>query len=149
MPTSKWPAVKDWLVDTFPTLTSMATASTFNGPPVTRGNPLRFVMVGFVEDDNAGTFSQEAEYDGTVWSEVGDVRSKIVWNSGSSATSSTEGAAFAVVDELAGLIGADQTLGKVLSPEATARVAVDVLQLSNARGTATELVLTLTYTTTL
>lgn len=149
MPSSKWTTVKGWLVDTFPTLTSMATATTFDGPPVTRGNPQRFVTVGFVEDDNAGTFSQQSDYDGSVRSEVGEVRSKIVWNSGSSATSSTEGAAFAVVNELSGLIEQDQTLGNLLSPEATAFLAVDVLQLSNARGTATELVLTLRYTTTL
>lgn len=147
---AKWPAVKGWLVTSFTGLTSLANGGkVFDGPPATKAAPLRFVTVGFVQDDNGGTFSQQSEYDGLVWSETGDVRSKIVVNSGSAATSSTQGAAFAIVDELNALIEKDHTLGGTLSPEGTVSVAVDVLQIGNARGTATELVLTLTYTTTI
>ena len=53
-----------------------------------------------------------------------------------------------MADALAAWVHGDPTLGGVLSPDSEVRTAVDVLTISNARGTATELVLTLTYTTT-
>lgn len=143
----RWPLVKAWLVDSFAALPSMSGGMVFGGVPVTKAAPTRFVTVGFVEDDNAGTFEVQPDYDGSVNSEVGEVRSKIVVNTGGSGVTAEE-AAFSIVDEINAAIYADQTLGGLLSPEATAFCSVDVLAISNARGTATELVHVLRYTTT-
>lgn len=148
MPAAKWPQVKAWLLDAYAALPSASTTTVFNGMPVTKAAPRSFVTVGFVEDDNGGTYSQQTEYDGSVWSEVGEVRSKIVVNSGNSDPSTAEAAAFAIAGDLSDVIDADQTLSHVLSPEANVFCAVDVLSISNSNGTATELVHTVRYTTT-
>jgi hypothetical protein len=142
-----WPNVKNWLADTIPTLTGLSDVQVFDGPPVGRAAPKRYVAVGFVEDDNAGTYSREPAYDGTVWSETGDVRARIVANSGNT-DDTAQNNAFAIVEAIQQAIADDTTLGGALSKDSEVHAAVDVLSISNARGTATELVLTLTYTTT-
>jgi hypothetical protein len=142
-----WPNVKNWLVTTIPTLPDLSDVAVSDGPPVGRAAPKRYVSVGFVEDDNAGTYSREPAYDGSVWSETGDVRARIVAQSGTP-DGSAQGDAFEIVEAIHEAIVADTTLGGALSEDSAVHVAVDVLSIANARGAATELVLTLTYTTT-
>lgn len=150
MPTPAWPAVKSALAAGAQTLPEFSDASVFIGPQASRTAATKKLEVGFVNgEDNAGTFEQSLAYDGSVWSEVGDVRSTIVAQSGSADPSGAEADAFAMAGALVDWIHSDTTLGDVLSEEAEIRTSVDVLSISNTRGTATELVLTLTYTTTL
>ncbi|HET6914866.1 MAG TPA: hypothetical protein VFH56_02135 [Acidimicrobiales bacterium] len=145
-----WPAVKAAIAAGAAALPAFADAEIYVGPQATNDAPLKFFEVGFVNDENnAGTYARALAYDGTVWSETGDVRSTITANAGDSDPSIAEADAFTMADALAAWIQGDPTLGRVLSPDSEVHVAVDVLSISNARGgTATELVLTLTYTTT-
>ena len=76
------------------------------------------------------------------------MRSTIVAQSGDSDPSFAEGDAFTMADALDAWIQANRTLGGALSPDSDIRTSIDVLSISNARGTATELVYVLTYTTT-
>lgn len=148
MPTAQWPLVKAWLVDTIPTLTGLSGWAVYSGPVAGRAAPKRYVSVGFVEDDNGGTFTRGPVYDGTAWSEVGEVRTRITAQSGDSAGSVAEADAFAAVDAIDEKVRDDWTLGGLLSAEAEIQTSIDVLSISNARGTATELVHVLRYTTT-
>lgn len=143
-----WPAVKAWLAAKAPTLPEFADATVFSGVPASQAAPAQYFAVGAVmEEDNAGTFSRQDAYDGTVWQEQGDVRSMIVAQSGQADGSANEAAAFAMAAALDTVIHADRTLGGTLSRDATVQTSVDVLAISNARGTATALVYVLHYTT--
>lgn len=144
-----WPAVKAALAAAAPGLSEFADASVYVGPTPTSEAPAKALEVGFVNDENnAGTYERALAYDGTVWSETGNVRSTILAQAGDSDPSIAEGDAFAMADALAAWIQGDPTLGGVLSLDSEVRTSVDVLSIANANGTATELVLTLTYTTT-
>ena len=144
-----WPAVRNALAAGAGGLPEFADASIYVGPTPTNEAPTKAFEVGFVNDENnAGTYSRALAYDGTVWSETGDVRSTLVANAGDSDPLVAEGDAFDMADALIAWVEADPTLGGVLSLDSEVRLAVDVLSISNPDGTATELVLTLTYTTT-
>jgi hypothetical protein len=144
-----WPNVKAAIAAGAESLPEFSDAEVYIGPTPTNDAPLKSLEVGFVNDENnAGTYSRSLAYDGTVWGETGDVRSTIVAQAGDDDPSIAEADAFTMADALAGWIASDPTLGGVLSLDSEVRTSVDVLSISNARGTATELVLTLTYTTT-
>lgn len=143
-----WPRVKAWLVATIPTLPGLADVVVLNGPEVAGDAPDRYVTVGFVTDDKAGTYQRTAIYDGTSWQEVGEVRSEIVAQGGDSDPSIAEAECFAIADAIEAAANADQTLGRTLSPEAIVESIVEVESIANPDGTATALVFTLRYTTT-
>jgi len=144
-----WPAVKAALAAGAESLPEFSDTTVFIGPQSTKAAPTKMLEVGFVNDENnAGTYERSLAYDGTVWSETGEVRSTIVAQSGDADPSVAEGDAFDMADALVAWAQNDPTLGGVLSLDSEVRMAVDVLTIANARGTATELVLTLTYTTT-
>jgi len=144
-----WPSVKAAIYAGALSLPEFADASVYNGPQVTSEASLKKLEVGFVNDENnAGTYERAPAYDGSVWSETGEVRSTIVAQSGDSDPSIAEGDAFTMADALDAWIQANRTLGGALSLDSDIRTSIDVLTISNARGTATELVYVLTYTTT-
>ena len=144
-----WPTVKAALAAGAESLPAFSDAVVYDGPQATNDAPLKFFEVGFVNDENnAGTYERSLAYDGAVWSEVGEVRSTITANAGDSDPSIAEADAFGMADALDGWIRDDPTLGKVISPDSEVRTSVDVLSISNANGTATQLVYVLTYTTT-
>lgn len=145
---AQWPRVKSWLATTIPTLPGMGQVVVYAGPPASHAAPTRYVTVGFVTEDNGGTFQQSQVYDGTVWAEVGEIRSQIVAQDGGTDPAVSEAAAFAIADALDAAIRADRTLDGTLSPDAITESAVDVLSISNPNGTATALVHVLRYTTT-
>lgn len=144
-----WPQVKAALAAGAGSLPEFADVSVYIGPTPTSEAPAKALEVGFVNDENnAGTYERALTYDGTVWNETGNVRSTIIAQAGDSDPSIAEADAFTMADALADWIAADPTLGGVLSEDSEVRTSVDVLSIANANGTATELVLTLTYTTT-
>jgi hypothetical protein len=144
-----WPAVKAALASGASTLSAFSETSIYIGPQATKAAPRRKFEVGFVNDENtAGTYGRSPVYDGTAWSETGEVRSTIVAQTGDSDPSIAEADAFAMADALDAWVQSDRTLGGVLSPDCDVHTATDVLSISNARGTATELVYVLRYTTT-
>ena len=144
-----WPSVKAAIYAGAQSLPEFADVSIYVGPTPTDEAPAKAFEVGFVNDENnAGTYERTPAYDGTVWSETGEVRSTIVAQSGDSDPSIAEGDAFTMADALDEWIQANRTLGGALSPDSDIRTSIDVLTISNARGTATELVYVLIYTTT-
>ena len=144
-----WPLVRSALAGGAGALSAFSDALIVVGPQTSNDSAPKKFEVGFVNDENnAGTFSRSLAYDGTVWNETGDLRSTIVAQSGDSDPSFAAADAFAMADALDAWIQADRTLGGVLSPDSEVRTAVDVLSISNAAGTATELVYVLTYSTT-
>ena len=145
---AQWPLVKAWLVATVPTLPGMSDILVTAGPPVSGSAAARYVTVGFVTDDAGGTYQQAQSYDGTVWDEIGEVRSQIVAQSGGSQQSAPEAGAFAIADAIDAAIRADRTLSGVLSDNGTVESAVEIHSISNANGNATALVHVLRYTTT-
>lgn len=145
----QWPHVKAWLADTIPTLAGLSDVAVTNGPEVSGEAPSRYVTVGVVDDEeDAGTFERSLIYDGSVWSETGEVRSTIVAQSGDSDPTDAEVGAFAIAEAIDAKVQADPTLDGTLSPDSEVRSSFDVKSISNSRGTATELVHVLTYTTT-
>lgn len=144
-----WPAVRTAIFTGATGLPAFADASIYLGPTPTNEAPTKALEVGFVNDENnAGTYERAPAYDGTVWSETGEVRSTIVAQSGDADGSTAEVDAFAMADALDVWIDGDRTLGGALSLDSDLRTSIDVLSISNTRGTATELVYVLTYTTT-
>lgn len=144
-----WPRVKNWIYTTAPGLASFAGAETYHGIPVAMSAPSKYLAVGAVMDENnAGTYSRQLIYDGTVWQEVGEVRSMLVASSGDSDDTTAETDAFAMAADLDAAVDADRTLGGVLSEDSEVHTSVDVLSISNQSGTADALVWVLTYTTT-
>lgn len=145
---AQWPHVKAWIAATIPTLAGLDDVTVFAGPSPSGASPARFVEVGFVDDDNGGSYQRTPAYDGTVWTETGEIRTKIVAQSGSGDPSGAETQAFAVADALDAKVRADRTLGGVLSQDGFVDTLVDVVSVSNANGTATGLVYVLRYSTT-
>ena len=144
-----WPLVKASLAAGAGSLPAFSDAGIYLGPQATAEDLPKKFEVGFVNDENAsGTYGRAPAYDGTVWSETGEVRSTLVAQAGDSDPSIAEGDAFAMADALDAWVQSDITLGGVLSPDCDVRTAIDVLSISNSAGTATELVYVLTYTTT-
>ena len=145
---TQWPRVKAWMVATIPTLPGLADVLVTNGPETSGDAPNRYVQVGFVTDDNAGTYQQSLAYDGTVTQEVGELRSEIVAQAGDADPSIAEADCFAIADALDMVIRADHTLGGTLSRDGFAETTVEVKSEANEYGTATALVYVLRYTTT-
>lgn len=144
---AQWPLVKARLVALIPTLPGLANVEVYSGPPATQSAAASYVTVGYVEDDNGGTYQQSPADDGSVYAELGEVRCQIVANSGDSDPTVTESAAFAIADAIEASVRADRTLGRTLSPDSTAETAVDVLSVANSKGRATALVFILRYST--
>lgn len=144
-----WPQVKAKIAATIPTLSGLpADVEVVAGPPVTGDAPEKYVTVGFVDGDNAGTYQTALEYDGFVRREVGEVRSQIVAQLGDSDSSLAETDAFAIAEAIDAWTRDDRTLGGVLSPDSVVETTVEVHSVTNANGTATVLIHSLRYTTT-
>jgi hypothetical protein len=135
-------------VATIPTLPGLSDVMVSSGVPTWGDSPDRYVTVGFVTDDKAGTYQRVAVYDGNSWEETGEIRSQIVAQVGDTDPTIAEADCFAIADAISAAVEADQTLGGTLSPEATAESIVEVESIANADGTATALVHVLRYTTT-
>lgn len=145
-----WPQVKAALAAAIPTLpvTGITDVLVFNGPPISGDAPARYVTVGYVDGDNAGTFQTQLEYDGSCRREVGEVRTQIVSQNGETDGSAAEADCFALADALDAWVWANRRLGGVLSPDSQVETTVEVHSISNANGSATALIHMCRYTTT-
>jgi hypothetical protein len=139
-----WPQVCNYLVAAIPDL--WPAVKVFDGAPVTGDNPDDYVTVGHVTDDTAGTWQQAAGDDGTWVHEVGTVRAELVVQTGDDdALPIVRARASGYIDILDAQVRADQTLGGILSTNATVLLGADV-QGVKSNGTAFVVILTLTYT---
>jgi hypothetical protein len=145
---AQWPLVKAWLAALIPSLPGLSDVTVTTGPQTSGSASSRYVTVGYVADDASGGYQQLQSYDGSVWDEVGEVRTQIVAQSGAESDTTVETTAFAMADAIDAAIRADHTLGHTLAPNGTVETSVEVHSISNANGTATALVHVLRYTTT-
>lgn len=144
-----WPSVKAVMAATIPTLAGLSDVEVLAGPSITGDAPERYVTVGYVDGDNAGTFQTTLEYDGWSRREVGEVRSQIVAQTGDSDGSIAEADCFAVADAIDAWIRDDRRLANTLSPDSMVETTVEVHSVSNANGSATVLIHVLRYSTTI
>jgi len=144
-----WPSVKAAMVTTIPTLAGLTDVEVLAGPPITGDAPERYVTVGYVDGDNAGTYQTALQYDGWSRREVGEIRSQIVAQTGDADGSIAEGDCFAVADAIDAWTRDDRRLTGVLSPDSSVETSVEVHSVSNANGSATVLIHVLRYSTTI
>ena len=143
---AQWPLVVARLNALLPTLSEWSAVTVIDGPLVSVDVPSDYMTVGYVADDQAGTYNQVQDPNGFQYVETGTIRSQLNCLTGDSDLPSVRTRVFALVDALEAAVRADRTLG-VLSPSGTSELDVEVLSLSNANGTAQQLTITLHYQT--
>lgn len=145
---AQWPRVIDQLVTVAPTLDGWNSGvSVFDGPPDKAEAELDYLTVGYVEDDQAGTYTLTQNDDGWQWNETGTIRSQLTCRSGDTDVPANRVRAFELADAFEAYVRADRTLGGTLSPEGTTDLSVEVLSAQSSNGANFQLVLTLTYFT--
>lgn len=144
----QWPAVYAAIVAALPSLPGFADVAVYDGYPVTQDQPLDSVTVGFVSDESAGTFQQTPDPSGYGVVETGQIRSMIRCNAGETDPTVTRSRAFALFAAWSAWVNTDQTLGGVLSEQAFLQLSADVDSVQASQGSATGLLVTLSYQTT-
>ena len=143
---TQWPLIVARLLALLPTLPGWSGVTVIDGPLVSADVPTDYVTVGYVADDQAGTYNTTQDPNGFQYIEVGTIRSQLNCSTGDSDLVGMRARAFALIDSLDAAIRADRRLG-VLSPAGTSELEVEVLSMQNANGTASSLVFTLLYQT--
>ena len=143
---AQWPLVVARLLALLPTLSGWSNVVVIDGPLVSADVPADFVTVGYVADDQAGSYNQVQDPNGFQYVETGTVRSQLNCATGDTDLPGMRTRVFALMDALEAAVRLDRTLG-VLSPAGTSELDVDVLSLSNSSGTAQQLTFTLHYQT--
>lgn len=140
-----WPLVVAALVDLLPTLPGWDDVEVYDGPPVTEDAPTAWVTVGFVDDEDAGSYNEELSPLGNVFTiESGEVRCSLNVVSGEVSLATVRASAFALVDELRESMREDPTLG-VLPAGSTTGLEVRVASAQNSQGSGQRLDLNVTY----
>lgn len=143
-----WPHVIDYLREQLPQVDGWAAVAVFDGPPVTGDDPTDYATVGTPDDDSAGSFTQTWNEDGFHVNEEGGVRVELTCQTGDDdAAADVRLRAFGLVDALDVWLRKNQTLGGLLSQNATVLLASDGLRTVAGRGTAQVVSLTVGYYT--
>lgn len=151
MSVTRWPAIVSGLVALWQGAVAGDTDAVYDGPPVTADTPLRWVTVGWAEDDAgaaSGSSRRVPMYDGTIWGEEGTVLCEIVAQAEESDISAPRASAFDFYDTLAAAVEADRTLGGLLSPDSTIELQADGFPEADAGAAIFHIRVTVTYTTT-
>lgn len=145
---TQWPLVAARLVQLLPTLPGWSTVTVFDGAPTANTLPTDFASVGYVDNDQAGSYQSIQDPDGCQRQETGVVRCQVACSQGAAAgLAAVRARVFALVDALDVYIRSNRTLGGVLSPQGTSDLVVDVLSVQDENGTAMALVFSLHYFT--
>ena len=104
---TQWPLVVARLNALLPTLAGWDVVTVFDGPPVTADVPTDYVTVGYVADDQAGTYSQTQDPNGFQYVEVGTVRSQLSCITGDLDLASVRARVFALMDAVDAAVRAD------------------------------------------
>jgi hypothetical protein len=149
-PITKWPALVSALVSLWQAHAG-PDDGVYDGPPVTVDIPLRWVTVGWAEDDQgvaSGSPRRMPMYDGSIWGESGNVLCEIVAQTTSGDLSVARASAWEFFDVLAAAVRSDRTFGGVLSPEATVEIQGDGFPEADAGAAIFHIRVEVTYTTT-
>jgi hypothetical protein len=143
----RWTDVYQGLLTFLPTLPAFAGVPVYDGQPITNDQPVAWVTVGYVTDDGAGTFQQSRDPGGFATVEVGSVHCHLAAVDGGTELSVARSKAFALVAAWQSATEKDQTLGGALPPGSVVDLAVQVADPQNQQGSATSLVVTVSYQT--
>jgi hypothetical protein len=147
---TQWPSVVAALVSTFQGAAGPSDA-VYDGPPVGSDLPVRWVTVGWVQENEqaaSGQVRQVQSPDGFQWDEAGTVLCEIVAQTGDVDLPGMRSSAFAFLDVLTTAVRKDRTLGGVLSKNGTTEISLEPIPQAAANGTEFWLRFTVTYTTT-
>ena len=147
---TKWPSIVTALVTLWQAAAG-PTDAVYDGPPVTTDIPLRWVTVGWAEDDagvTSGSPRRMQVYDGATWGEQGTVECEIVAQSEYPDLAAVRAQAWTFFDVLTAAVEADRTLGEVLSPDSMIEVQGDGFPEADAGAAIFHIRVTVTYTTT-
>lgn len=147
--TAQWPLVVAKLLAVLPTLSGWdaTNVTVHDGPPDTDSPTLDYMTVGYVSDDQAGTYSLSQNDSGFQWDETGTVRCQLVCRDGETGVAGMRVRAFQLADVLETYVRSDRTLGKTLSPDGTIDVNSEVQTVQSTAGVKVSIVFTLQYTT--
>lgn len=142
---TQWPLLASRLVALLPTLSGWSAVSVFDGPPVTGDTPTSYCTVGFIEDEDAGGYTDDQATAGnTLTTESGAIRCRLVVVSGDTDLSALRTAAFALVDALRASLRSDPTAG-VLPAGSMTSLEVNVRSAQNDRGAGQALDFVVSY----
>lgn len=142
-----WPTVAAGVLALAPTLPEFAGFAVYDGQPISGEQSGDYLCVGFVVDDTSGSFRQAPDPSGMATQEAGEVKCHLVSATGDTDPSYARNRAFAAAGALQAGLYADNTLGGLLGDDTTLSLAVDVVGVQNAEGSAQSLLLTVTYWT--
>ncbi|GAC1610338.1 MAG: hypothetical protein NVS3B26_16550 [Mycobacteriales bacterium] len=143
----RWPDVVNGLLTLLPGLPGMAGVEVYDGQPNSQSQAPSYVTVGWLPSDVGGTFTQTRGPSGQAVEETGEVRCHLAVQAGDPETAVTRGKVFAIAGALQTALYSDRTLGGVLPVDSLLDLVVEVDSVSNANGTATSLLLNVTYWT--
>lgn len=148
MTAPRWPDVYAAIVAKLPTLPAFAGVPVYDGQPITQDTPTAWVSVGYYTDDGAGTFAQVRHPSDFGTTETGDIKSHLVAVDGDTDLTVTRTRAFALLAAWQTWLEGDQTLGGLLQPGSEINLTAQVMDPENQQGSATSLLVTVTYQTT-
>lgn len=143
----RWPDVYAALLAFLPTLSAFNGVPIYDGQPITQDAPLTWVTVGYVTDDGAGTFQQTRDTGGFATVEAGSINCHLAAVDGGTDLSVTRTKAFTLFAAWQSAVEHDQTLGGRLPLGTVVDLGVQVADPQNQQGSATSLVVTVSYQT--
>jgi hypothetical protein len=147
MTVPRWPDVYGGLLAVLPTLPAFAGVPVYDGQPITQDAPLAWVSVGYVIDDSAGQFAQVRDASDFATIETGDIKCHLAAVDGGTDLTVTRTRAFALLGAWQDAMQNDKTLGGAVSDMQEISLSTAVLDPENQQGSATSLLVTVTYQT--
>lgn len=142
----QWPLLAARLVALLPTLSGWSgVVEVFDGPPVTGDTPNDYCTVGYVEDETAGSYTDDLSDVGNSFStEAGEVRCQLVSQTGDVDVPTMRTRSFGFLNTLRTALRTDPTLAVLPSGSVTSLI-VEVGNVQNSQGSAVSLIFTVSY----
>ena len=147
MSAPRWTDVYAGLLALLPTLPEFAGVEIYDGQPVTQDLPMRWVTVGYENNDAAGQFQQVRDPSGFATQEAGEVLLHVACNTGDTDPTITRTQAFTLVGALQTAITDDPSLMGHLPPASVLTLSSQVMSVQNSQGSASSLLVTVHYQT--
>lgn len=144
---AQWPAVVGKLVAVWSAAVVSADDAVYDGPPTEADVKLRWVTVGYQEDEDqgpGGQFQRAQIYDGSCWQETGQVLCEITAQASDPGIAAVRASAFQLLDVLTEAVESDLTLGGLLT---TCELVVQPWPRADANQAEQRLRLSVNYTT--
>lgn len=147
MSAPRWPDVYNGLLTLLPSLPAFAGVPVYDGQPITQDVPLAWVSIGYVTDDSAGQFAQVRDASDFATIETGDIKCHLAAVDGGTDLAVTRNVAFGLLGVWQNALRNDKTLGGAVPDMQEINLSTAVLDPENQQGSATSLLVTVTYET--